>query len=93
MVALDEGVITPSYGFPCGGRYTLCGHGKPACTHSGGGHAANVRLSIANSCNSYYAHVYRLAVDNPKYKNVKAGFLKWAEYMHAFGLGVVSILS
>ncbi|MEO5948412.1 MAG: penicillin-binding protein 2 [Chitinophagaceae bacterium] len=88
LVALDEGVITPSYGFPCGGRYTLCGHGKPACTHSGGGHAANVRLSIANSCNSYYAHVYRLAVDNPKYKNVKEGFLKWAEYMHAFGLGV-----
>jgi len=88
LVALDEGVITPSYGFPCGGRYTLCGHGKPACTHAGGGHAANVRLSIANSCNAYYAHVYRLAVDNPKYKNVKEGFLKWSEYMHAFGLGV-----
>ena len=88
LVALDEGVITPSYGFPCGGRYTLCGHGKPACTHAGGGHAANVRLSIANSCNAYYAHVYRLAVDNPKYKNVKEGFLKCSAYMHAFGLGV-----
>ncbi len=88
LVALDEGVITPSYGYPCGGRYTLCGHGKPACTHSGGGHAANVRLSIANSCNAYYAHVYRLAVDNPKYRNVKLGYLKWKEYMNAFGLGV-----
>ncbi len=88
LVALDEGVITPSYGFPCFGRYTLCGHGKPACTHAGGGHAANVRLSIANSCNAYYAHVYRLAVDNPKYGNVKLGYLKWKEYMNAFGLGV-----
>ncbi len=87
LVALDEGVITPSYGFPCPGRYTLCGHGKPACTHSGGGHAANLRLSIANSCNSYYAHVYRLAVDNPKYGNVKNGYEKWKEYMNAFGLG------
>lgn len=87
-MALDEGVITPSYGYPCGGRYTLCGHGKPACTHAGGGHAANVRLSIANSCNAYYAHVYRLAVDNPKYGNVKLGYLKWKEYMNAFGLGV-----
>ncbi len=66
----------------------LCGHGKPACTHAGGGHAANVRLSIANSCNAYYAHVYRLAVDNPKYGNVKLGYLKWKEYMNAFGLGV-----
>ncbi len=88
LVALNEGVITPSYGFPCGGRYTLCGHGKPACTHAGGGHAANVRLSIANSCNAYYAHVYRLTVDNPQYGHVKKGYLKWREYMHNFGLGV-----
>ena len=88
LVALDEGVITPSYGFPCPGRYTLCGHGKPACTHSGGGHAANLRLSIANSCNSYYAHVYRLAVDNPRYKNTKDGYEHWRQYMNAFGLGI-----
>ena len=88
LVALDEGIITPSYGFPCGGRYTLCGHGKPACTHAGGGHAANLRLSIANSCNSYYAHVYRMTVDNPKYGNVKQGYLKWKEYLNKFGLGV-----
>ncbi|MBC7948778.1 MAG: penicillin-binding protein 2 [Chitinophagaceae bacterium] len=88
LVALDEGVITPDYGFPCPGRYNLCGHGKPACTHAGGGHAANLRLSIANSCNSYYSHIYRLAVDNPKYGNVKEGYQKWKEYMNAFGLGI-----
>ena len=88
LVALNEGVIDPSYGFPCGGRYTLCGHGKPACTHAGGGHAANLRLSIANSCNAYYAHVYRLTVDNEKYGNVKTGYLAWRDYMNAFGLGV-----
>ncbi len=88
LIALNEGVITPSYGFPCPGRYTLCGHGKPACTHSGGGHAANVRLSIANSCNSYYAHVYRLTVDNPKYGGVKNGYLAWRHYLNEFGLGV-----
>lgn len=87
LVALEEGVITPSYGFPCPGRYTLCGHGKPACTHAGGGHAANLRLSIANSCNSYYAHVYRLTVDNPRIGNVKDGYEKWKDYMNAFGLG------
>ncbi len=88
LVALNEGVITPEYGYPCGGRYTLCGHGKPQCTHAGNGHAANVRLSIANSCNAYYAHVYRLTVDNPKYGNVKNGYLQWRKYMNTFGLGV-----
>jgi len=88
LVALDEGLITSSYGYPCGGRYYACGHGKPACTHSNDGHAANLRLAIANSCNSYFAHVYRMAADNPKYANVKDGYEKWKEYMNAFGLGI-----
>ena len=88
LVALDEGVISPSFGFPCMGRYFNCGIGKPACTHSGGGHAANLRLSIANSCNAYYAHVFRLTVDNPRYKSVKVGLQKWHDYLNKFGLGV-----
>ena len=88
LVALDEGVITPSFGYACPGRYYACGHGKPACTHKGGGHAANLRLAIANSCNSYFAHVYRLAVDNPQFDTVKDGYEKWKEYMNNFGLGV-----
>lgn len=88
LVALDEGLITPSFGYPCGGRYYACGHGKPACTHTNPGHAANLRLAIANSCNSYFAHVYRMAADNPKYRNVKDGYEKWKEYMNAFGLGI-----
>jgi penicillin-binding protein 2 len=87
LVALDEGVITSHYGFPCAGRYTLCGHGKPACLHSDAGHAANLRLSISHSCNSYYAHVFRLTVDNPKYGGVKNGYTKWREYLLNFGLG------
>jgi penicillin-binding protein 2 len=87
LVALDEGVITPEFGYPCGGRYYACGHGKPECTHAGHGHADNLRLAIANSCNSYFAHVYRMAVDNPKYANVKDGYERWKEYMNAFGLG------
>jgi penicillin-binding protein 2 len=87
LVALDQGVIDPSYGYPCSGRYYGCGHGKPACTHNNPGHAATLRLSIANSCNSYYSHIYRLTVDNRKFKNVKDGYQKWREYMNAFGLG------
>lgn len=87
LVALDEGLITPSFGYPCTGRYYACGHGKPACEHKNPGHAANLRLAIANSCNSYFAHVYRMAADNPKYANVKDGYEKWKEYMNAFGLG------
>jgi penicillin-binding protein 2 len=87
LVALDEGLITPSFGYPCFGRYTACGSGKPACTHSSAGHAANLRLAIANSCNSYFTHIYRMAADNPKYHNVRDGYMRWKEYLNAFGLG------
>lgn len=87
LVALDEGVITPSYGYPCGGAYHGCS--RPIrCTHSGGGHAANLRLALANSCNSYFSHVYRLSVDAQKFGGIKIGGMqKWADYMHAFGFG------
>lgn len=87
LVALDEGIITPSFGYGCSGRYYGCGHGKPACTHNNPGHAATLRLAIANSCNSYFAHIYRMSVDNGKFANVKDGYARWQEYLNAFGLG------
>lgn len=87
LVALDEGVITPDFGYPCTGAYYGCG--RPVkCTHKNPGHAANLRLSIANSCNSYYSHIYRLTVDNRKFGNVKDGYQQWKNYMNAFGLGL-----
>lgn len=88
LIALDQGVITPSFGYPCGGRYYGCGGGKPACTHHNAGHAANLRLATANSCNSYFTDIYRKVVDNPKYGSVKKGYAVWEEYMHNFGYGV-----
>jgi penicillin-binding protein 2 len=88
LVALDEGLINPTYGYACPGRYYGCGFGKPACTHSGGGHARNLRVALANSCNSYFVQVFRMAVDNPTFRNPIKGYLKWKEYMNAFGMGV-----
>jgi penicillin-binding protein 2 len=87
LIALDEGVITPDYGYGCGGAYYPCG--RPIrCTHAGGGHAGNLRLALANSCNSYFSHIYRLAVDKPDYGGVKNGYVRWEEYANSFGMGV-----
>ncbi len=86
LIALDEGVITPAYGYPCFGVYAACGVAVK-CLHSGGGHAANLRLALANSCNSYFTNVYRMTVDNPVYKDPRVGYMKWKEYMNNFGIG------
>ena len=86
LVALDEGVITPGFGFPCAGGYYNCGR-RIGCTHHNPGHAANLRLAIANSCNSYFVHLYRMEVDAAKWGGVEKGHQKWYEYMTSFGLG------
>ncbi len=87
LVALDENLITPNYGFPCGGAYYNCGKAV-RCTHSNAGHASNLRKAIAYSCNSYFVQVFRMAIDNPLYANPQQGYLKWKEYMNNFGMGV-----
>ncbi|MFI5129992.1 MAG: penicillin-binding protein 2 [Chitinophagales bacterium] len=86
LVALDEGVINPSSGIGCAGAYYGCN--RPVrCTEKFGGHAANLRLAIAWSCNSFFSNTFRLTVDNPKYRNPRKGLTRWKEYMNAFDLG------
>jgi penicillin-binding protein 2 len=87
LIALDEGVITPRYGIGCNGAYYGCR--RPIkCTEKWAGHASNLRMAIAHSCNSFFSNVYRLAVDNPAYKNVDEGYAHWKKYMNSFGFGV-----
>ena len=87
LIALDEGIITPSYGYPCAGAYYSCG--RPVkCTEHWHGHSKDLRTAIAYSCNSYFSNVFRMIVDNPKYHNPRIGYLQWKQYMNAFGYGV-----
>lgn len=86
LIALDEGAITPAFGYPCFGGYGACGK-FIRCTHSGGGHAGNLRLALANSCNAYFVHIYRLSVDMKKWGGVHNGLQQWYRHMFAMGFG------
>lgn len=86
LIALDVGAITPAFGYPCGGGYYACGK-RIGCTHTGGGHAANLRLALAHSCNSYFVHIFRLTADLKKYGDVKKGVQKWHSYCDSFSFG------
>jgi penicillin-binding protein 2 len=86
LIGLDEGVITPRSGIGCTGAYYGCA--RPVrCTEHWNGHAANLRLAIAYSCNSFFSMAYRLEVDNPKFGGVKNGYAAWKHYVNAFGYG------
>jgi penicillin-binding protein 2 len=86
LIALDEGVITPRSGIACSGTYYGCR--RPVnCTEKWAGHASNLRLAIAHSCNSFFSNCFRLTVDNPKYNDSRIGLQRWSQYANAFSLG------
>lgn len=86
LIGLDEGVITPQSGIACTGAYYYCGR-RYGCTEHWAGHANNLRLAIAWSCNSFFYNTFRLTVDNPAYKDPRKGLTVWKDYMSAFGYG------
>ncbi len=86
LIALDEGVITPASGYDCHGVYLACSH-PVKCDEKFAGHAANLRLAIAHSCNSFFCNTFRQTLDNPQLHGVRKGLMKWKEYVTAFGLG------
>jgi len=86
LVALDVGAISPSYGYPCYGSYNACT--RPiACEHHDAGHAANFRLALAHSCNSFFCNIFRMTVDFKKFGGVKKGLQEWHDYFYSFGYG------
>ena len=86
LIGLDEGVITPASGIACTGFYYGCNR-VYKCTETAPGHAANLRLAIANSCNSFFYNTFRLELDNPQLHGPRNGLMKWKEYVNKFGLG------
>ena len=86
LIGLDEGVITPKSGIACVGFYYGCNK-VYKCTEKNPGHAANLRLAIANSCNSFFYNTFRLTLDNPLLHGPRNGLMKWKEYVNKFGLG------
>lgn len=86
LTALDVGAITPDFGLTCNGGYYACGR-RIGCTHSGGGHSANLKNALANSCNSYFLDLFRKVVDYKGFKNKAEGLTVWHDYMSKFGFG------
>jgi len=87
LIGLDENVITPASGINCLGHYDACAPKIVKCLEHDAGHAANLRLAIAHSCNSFFCNTFRLEVDNPAFHSHRIGLMKWKEYVNAFGLG------
>ncbi len=82
LVALQEGVVTTEERFSCAMGYRY-GNRKMGC------HAhrspANMNIGIYESCNAYFANVYRRIID--KYDSPAEGMDNWSKHIKSFGLG------
>ena len=85
LVGLQEETITPNTRFGCGGAYHVSGSQFQKCR----GHISPVdlRQSIAVSCNTYYAIVFRTMLDNRNKGTVRENYETWRNGIHSLGFG------
>ena len=83
LVGLQEGVVTPQERFSCNHGYNYGGKKKLGC-HA---HASPLALNrgIAESCNSYFAQVYRRIIESEN--TAPEGMDIWHDHVTSFGLG------
>ena len=83
LIALQEGVVSTEEKFACHGGYYYGRGRKLGCHHHPG--PLNMIPGIAQSCNAYFANVYRRIIE--KYPTPQEGVDVWAEHLKSFGLG------
>ena len=82
LAALQEGVIDPSTKFRCYHGFYV-GNTLRGC-HCGGG-VRDMNSGIYQSCNAYFAGVFRRLFD--KYSTTDAAMDVWEKHIKSFGLG------
>ena len=83
LIALQDGIITPSTIYSCsGGGYHLGNH-VVHCHNCGG---LNIYSAIQRSCNTFFCRAYYNILSNrSKYKNIDEAYTAWLDYMMSMG--------
>lgn len=82
LIALQEEVVDENTTFVCHHGFSY-GRGAFMKCHDSG--ANNLHSGIYNSCNTYFANVYKLTID--KYSKPGPGVNAWSNHLKSFGLG------
>jgi penicillin-binding protein 2 len=84
LVGLQEGTLAPNTCYGCDRGYTV-GSIRMGCH----GHASPLNLpqAIGNSCNAYFANVFRAIIDNSRHGSAKTNYETWRSSILTFGFG------
>ncbi len=86
LIALQEGVITPSTTYYCPGYY-WAGNRKIPCNNLEAHGLVNLSSAVAKSCNGYFSMVFQKILDREGAKQTEATFASWRANVNKFGLG------
>lgn len=84
LIALQEDIITPSTKILCNAGHFYSNKRFMKC-HCKPGTYNDLNMAIYNSCNTYFATIYKKTID--KYSNSKQGIDNWKNHVNSFGLG------
>lgn len=84
LAAMEMGVTTPDRYINCPGYFNNNGLHQRCHQHSP---TYNVEIALQHSCNTYFFHLLRNAVDKYGYNNPSAGLDTLAKFWNNFGLG------
>jgi len=86
LIALQEGIITPSTVYACNGGYNMGSHTVKCHAHP---NYPDLIFAIATSCNAYFCRAYYNVLSNKKkYKTIQESYQAWKDYINTLGFGV-----
>ena len=84
LIALQEGVILPETKIGCNGGHFYAKNRFMKC-HNKIGTVSDLNSAIYNSCNTYFASIYKKTIE--KFDNPKIGIDVWKNHLKSFGFG------
>ena len=85
LIGLQTKAISLQTRCTCNGGAYIVGGKFMKCHHHNS--PVNLLQSIENSCNPYYANVFKRILELPEYKTVRNAYGEWREYVMSFGFG------
>jgi len=86
LIALQEGIITPSTSYYCPGYY-VAGNRRFKCNNGEAHGEVNLSSAVAKSCNGYFMMVFQKIMDRYGAKKTEQTFAQWRAQVNKFGLG------
>lgn len=84
LVGLQAGTLLPTSTYPCAGGFHMGSVSMGCHNHA---QAYGVEEAIQNSCNAYFAYVFRNLIDQSKFDDAGDGIQAWHDAAEKFGLG------